>query len=78
MKKAIAFVLAGLLGGAVFAQTSTDSRGVTESTDPARAAAVEKHAQALEAQTAKPQQHAKHHHAMARHHHAKRHMAKKS
>jgi DNA-binding transcriptional regulator of glucitol operon len=71
-KKAIAFLLSGLLGLAAYAQNSTDSRGVTESTDPSRAAAVEQHAQALRersAPAAKSQHQPMHHkhHPMARH-----------
>lgn len=46
----VAALLLGALGTAAFAQT--DSKGVTESTDPAKAAAVERHAQELRVQQA--------------------------
>lgn len=53
MKKMLAVLLASLatLGTAVAADTTTE-RGITTSTDPAKAAEVERHAEALKAQQA--------------------------
>ena len=49
MKKLLAFLFPALLAAGAYAQTSTDSHGVATSTDPARAAAVERQAQELKA-----------------------------
>ena len=49
-KQSIALVLSTLCIAPVFAQT--DSSGVTMSTDPAKAAAIERHAQELRAEQA--------------------------
>jgi len=52
MKKVtLALLVAALSTGAAFAQAAADT-GVSVSTDPAKAAAVEKHAQELKAQNA--------------------------
>lgn len=79
MKKLSITVAAVLmtLAGSAFAQNSTD--GVTVSTDPAKAAAVERKAEEIKANQqatseAKPAMHAKHH---GKKHHAK-HRAKKA
>jgi len=53
MKNKLSLILVGLLfaaGGAMAATTSTDSLGITTSTDPAKAAQVERHAEELKAQ----------------------------
>jgi hypothetical protein len=80
MKK-LSLVLATLalaIAGSAFAQ---DSTGVTRSNDPAKAAAVERHAADLRANpqrpatAATPTQHATRHHATR--HHAKKHHAKR-
>lgn len=80
MKKLLAFLFPALLAAGAYAQTSTDSHGVATSTDPARAAAVERQAQELKA--AQHPHHARHHamrhtmhHRVAQHHH---HAAKKA
>ena len=79
-KQSLALWLCALCAAPVFAQT--DSQGVTTSTDPAKAAAVERHAEELRAQQAastiareptgagaQQQQSAKHrHHRHHRHH----------
>jgi hypothetical protein len=77
-KQALALLLGAFCAAPVFAQT--DSNGVTTSTDPAKAAAVERHAQELRAQQANsamaheptgagPTHAAKHrHHRHHRHH----------
>lgn len=50
MKKMMMMGLAALLAGSFnLASAQTDSNGITESTDPARAAAVEQHARELQA-----------------------------
>jgi len=88
MKK-LSLILATLslvIAGSAFAQNSAD--GVTRSTDPAKAAAVERHAADIQrnpqaASTAMPAKHAVRHHARKHHakhhakHHGKKHHAKK-
>jgi hypothetical protein len=49
-KQTLALLLCAFCAAPLFAQT--DSHGVTTSTDPAKAAAVERHAQDLQAQQA--------------------------
>ncbi|HSN31235.1 MAG TPA: hypothetical protein VLU41_01010 [Ideonella sp.] len=73
MKKLLAFLFPAVLAVGAFAQSGTDSHGVTTSTDPARAAAVER--QASELKAAQAPHHSRHHamrhvkHSMAQHHH---------
>ena len=50
MKKTLVALLVSLAAGAAMAAADTDRTGVTTSTDPAKAAAVERHAEELKAQ----------------------------
>ena len=85
MNKLPAVVLSVLCFAAAASAQTTDRQGVTEDTDPARAAAVERHAQELRARQpmAQSMHHGQMHHgmhaSMARgHRHDARHTAHKS
>lgn len=54
MKMMLTACVLALTAGVGFAQTTTDREGVTTSTDPARAAAVERHVAELKSQSAQP------------------------
>ena len=64
MNKLPAVVLSALCFAAAASAQTTDRQGVTEDTDPARAAAVERHAQELRAR--QPMAHSMHHGQMHR------------
>jgi len=89
MNKLPAVLLSALCFVAAASAQTTDRQGVTEDTDPARAAAVERHAQELRARQpmAQSMHHGEMHHgemrhgmraSMARGHHRAQHTAHKS